>query len=360
MAATLDAAGAKGLARPHAAQQQRPRGPHPLPLFLDIVRRVVGEDRARLVRVLRAVDSYQSHAWRRALPAMPVLEKAGSACLRDYGGAGRPTLFVPSLVNPPSVLDLAEDRSLLRWLAERGVRPLLVDWGAPGTAERGLDVAGYVRERLLPLVEALGEPVDLVGYCLGGTMALAAAHHPRVARVATVAAPWDFAGYPRARRDELAAYWHSVRQAAGALGAMPMDLVQPAFWSLDPAGAVAKYERFAGMDPDSDAARAFIAVEDWANDGPPVALPAATECFDDFFAANRPGRGDWCADPAAAGKPILTVVSRTDRIVPAASAPPFGERLEIAAGHVGMVIGSGARNQLWEPLLHWLRARPAL
>src|SRR4051794_41544336 len=96
------------------------------------------------------------------------------ASLRDYGGAGAPVLFVPSLINPPSILDL-EGKSLLRWLAGRGrVRPLLVDWGWDLAARAGLSVAGHVEDVLLPLIEAAGGDVALVGYCLGGTMAFGA------------------------------------------------------------------------------------------------------------------------------------------------------------------------------------------
>ena len=34
--------------------------------------------------------------------------------------------------------------------------------------------------------------------------------------------------------------------------------------------------------------------------------------------------------------------------------PRAGERLNLARGHVGMVVGSGARAELWEPLAAWL------
>ena len=52
-----------------------------------------------------------------------VLWRGGSARLLDYGGAGRPVLFVPSLVNRAYILDLAPGRSLVRHLAARGRRP---------------------------------------------------------------------------------------------------------------------------------------------------------------------------------------------------------------------------------------------
>ena len=51
---------------------------------------------------------------------------------------------------------------------------------------------------------------------------------------------------------------------------------------------------------------------------------------------------------------ILNIVSTTDRIVPAATAVRAGERIDLALGHVGMVVGSRAKEALWEPLAGWL------
>ena len=118
---------------------------------------------------------------------MPALAEA-HARARDYGGEGRGA-FVPSLINPPNVLDMG-DRSLLRWLAGRGRRVLLLDWGWPGPERRAMSVAGHIEAILLPLMKDVGEPVDLVGYCLGGTMALAAAGPGSARSVAAIAAPW--------------------------------------------------------------------------------------------------------------------------------------------------------------------------
>src|SRR3546814_13272998 len=79
-----------------------------------------------------------------------------------------------SLINPPFVLDLGA-RSLLRWLAGRGHRVLLVDWGTPAPDERDLNEAGHVERLLLPLHARLGTPPVLGGSFPGGTTALAAA-----------------------------------------------------------------------------------------------------------------------------------------------------------------------------------------
>jgi polyhydroxyalkanoate synthase len=313
----------------------------------------------RLARALDGLRRYQE-AERPALPEPPaaVAERLG-ASLRDYGGSGPTVLFVPSLINPPSILDLP-GRSLLRWLAQGGrVRPLLLDWGWDVEARASLSVADHVGEVLLPLVEALGERPALVGYCLGGTMALAAAGALR-APVAAIAAPWRFSGFPDESRAMLARLWEGAKATSEALGCLPMEVLQSAFWSLDPARTVAKFEAYADMEEGSAEARAFVTLEDWANDGPPLPHEAARELFEDLFGNDVTGRGAWILpDPAALPCPVLDIVSTSDRIVPAASATGAGERLELAQGHVGMVVGGRAREALWEPLADWLSRNAA-
>src|SRR4051812_24750932 len=222
---------ATSLAPKFAAPQHRPR---PLPLFLAMLREQSAANPARLQAALAGLRKYQE-AERPAPPApMPAIGTAHGAALRDYGGAGPPMLFIPSLINPPNVLDMGE-RSLLRWLARQGRRVLLLDWGWPDADRQALSVAGHVEAIALPLMQGLGEPVDLVGYCLGGTMALAAAQLGPVRSIATLAAPWHFNGFLADSREQLGALWAGAQPAVEALGVLPMEALQSAFWSLDPA-----------------------------------------------------------------------------------------------------------------------------
>ena len=327
--------------------------------FLGLVMAAVDGDAARLAAVLAGVRAYQAHPYQRAPQDRPVVARCGAARLLDYGGSGPPVVFVPSLINPPTVLDLAEENSLLRWLSGQGVRSMLVDWGTPAAAELALDIDGYVTKRLLPLLGAVGERVALAGYCLGGTMAVAAAALHPVTRLAMIATPWRFAGYDAEHRRVVASWWQAAVPVATALGALPMDLVQPLFWGLDPRAASAKFAAFARMDPDSPGARAFVALEDWANDGPPLAVPAARQCFEDFFERDAPGAGEWTIDgtvidPAVLRVPLANFISTRDRIVPVAAAADAGTCLQLPAGHVGMVVGSQAKALLWEPLRDFL------
>jgi polyhydroxyalkanoate synthase len=312
-------------------------------------------------RALAGLRRYQEAERPPPPEPMPVVAAALGASLRDYGGDGPPILFVPSLINPPNVLDMA-DRSLLRWLAGRGPRVLLLDWGWPGPERSGLSVAGHVEKILLPLMGAIAEPVGLVGYCLGGTMALAAAQLGPARSIATIAAPWHFNGFPDEARERLARLWADSQPTVAALGLLPMEVLQCAFWNLDPARTVSKFEAFA--DFGESEARTFIQLEDWANDGPPLSRAAALEMFEHLFAADVTGTGNWrvsgqVIDPAALSIPLLNVVSTTDRIVPDASAVEAGERIDLALGHVGMVVGGRAREALWEPLAAWLSRNAA-
>jgi polyhydroxyalkanoate synthase subunit PhaC len=346
------------------------RGPHPLAAHLAAswqAALALPDAQSAMTRFHTGLSAYQAHPACRTLSEMPVLAHAGAARLLDYGPpTGKPLLVIPSLINPATVLDLSAETSLLRWLSGQGFRPLLVDWGTPGDAERGFTLDDYVTETLLPLLLGLGEPVALLGYCLGGTLtaALAALAPNQVTRLALLAAPWDMMGYEADQRQRLRALWADWQIRAAPLGALPMEMLQLLFLSLDPALALTKFTKLAGLDPASAAAQDFVALEDWANGGPPLALPAGSQMFDHWYETGGPAHGWWIGDVDIKPTlhPALLVISQTDRIVPAAVAQPLADAwagsqaLSVNAGHVGMVVGSRRQALLWEPLRDFLSA----
>lgn len=313
------------------------------------------ERRAAALAGLRAFQAAERPAPR---PQKPAFATAGRATLRDYGGSGPVAVFVPSLINPPRVLDLARGNSLLRWMSRQGIRPMLVDWGTPGPEERNLDVTGHVEQLLLPLLRALSVPPVLVGYCLGGTMATAAAASTETAGLVQIAAPWHFSGYGDALSG-MSELWDSAYAPCEKLGLVPMEVLQSGFWQLDPRRTVAKFEKFATLKPGSAEARSFIALEDWANEGAPLTFGAGRQLFDDFLTADLPGRGKWevcgrAVHPERLDIPMLSFVSTSDRIVPAATSADIGVQVQTSMGHVGMIIGARARSALWQPLVDWI------
>ncbi len=314
--------------------------------------------------LIAGIAAYRRHPYRRELADPPVCWSAGSTRLLDYGGRGPAMLLVPSLVNRFTVLDLSAERSMARFLAAQGFRVLLLDWGWPGAAEAELDLDGLIMRRLVPVIEGLGA-VILVGYCMGGLLALAASlRAPQVRGLALLATPWDFhAGDP----EMVAACARLHEQLAPLIalqGRLPVDVLQALFSLSDPPSVAAKYRAFAELDPDSERARQFVALEDWLNDGVPLTAPVARDCLDGWYAENRPMRGGWqvggaAVDPSALEIPCFIALPGRDRIVPPDSAAPLGRLIpgavvhRPAAGHVGMVAGLQAEASLWRPLAAW-------
>lgn len=335
-----------------------------------VLRRLLREDRA----LLAGIAAYRRHPFERRLPDPPTAWTEGETRLLDYAPpapAGPPVVFVPSLVNRAQVLDLMEGRSLLRFLAGQGVRPLLLDWGWPGKAERAFTLTDYVAGRLERMLAAMPQPVVLVGYCMGGLLALAAAlrRPDRVAAIGLLATPWDFHATPEeaARAGAAAALLPGLEPILQATGALPVDAIQTLFAGVDPWGIPQKFRAFARMDQASARAALFVALEDWLNDGVPLAAPVAREALGGWYGANTPARLAWriagaVVDPAAVAMPAFLAIPHRDRIVPPASARALAARLppgavlhEAAAGHIGMAAGTGAEAALWRPLLSWLR-----
>jgi poly(3-hydroxyalkanoate) synthetase len=325
--------------------------------------------------LIEGIAAYRRHPWRRRMQEPPAVWQEGASRLLDYSGsdAGPAVLFVPSLINRAYVLDLAPGHSMMRWLAQQRIRPLLLDWGWPEAKERRFTLTDYIAGRLERALTAAcslaGGPVILAGYCMGGTLAVAAAtRRPDLIRaLGLLAAPWGFHAAGSELPVQLASWVPALEPALAVSHALPVDVIQAMFALLDPWGVADKYRAFARLDPASERARLFVALEDWLNDGVPLAAPVARECLTGWYGANTPARGDWQVaglpvDPAGLRMPALVVAPQRDRIVPPESARPLSELIPHAtllapqAGHIGMAAGSRAQAVLWEPLLEWLTA----
>jgi poly(3-hydroxyalkanoate) synthetase len=329
-----------------------------------VLQRLLREDAA----LARGITAYRAHPHRRTLPDPPVIWREGSARLLDHGGAGPPVLFVPSLVNRAHVLDLDEGASLMRFLAAEGLRPLLLDWGWPEAAERGMTLTDHIAGRLERALLALPGPVVLAGYCMGGLLALAAAlrRPDRVTALVLLATPWDFHVDPQA--EGVGRLLPTLEPQMAPAGALPVDAIQGLFALLDPFALAAKFRAFGRMDQDSARARRFVVLEDWLNDGIPLPAPVAREAIGGWYGANAPARGEWRVAglpvrPTEWTRPAFVAIPSRDRIVPPASAAALAAALpgavvhEAQAGHIGMVAGQSAEAALWRPLLEWLRTR---
>ena len=325
-----------------------------MPLFLELVREVSARDPKLAADALAGLRVYERAARRARPPPKPEVARIRDATLRDHGGEGRTIILVPSLINPPRILDLDEQVSLAGAISRMGRRALLLDWGK--AEERSeLSVAGHIEELLLPLLRSMGEPVALAGYCLGGTMAIAAANLMPVERVVTLAAPWRFARYrelPRRAAGHVAPLRSGskiARRTADGGSAGRLLVTRPG-----PDGAKVRGVRAAR--PGSADARRFVELEEWANEGEPLPYPAASELVEELFGADRPGSGRWIIGGRAVGDalamPAVHLTAQRDLIAPPQTVAS-GDVIAIPSGHVGMIVGS-ARKQLHEALARFL------
>lgn len=335
----------------------------------------------RVRTMLDGVRQYQTHPFARQAEEPPTFHREGSLRLLDYGpdygeGDSPALVAVPSLINPAYILDLGPGQSLMRHLGTTGHRPLLVDWGAPKGEELSFDPGDYVTRRLEPalrkVVEETGQPVTLLGYCMGGNLALAAAARlpDLVGALVFLATPWDFHAQSAVQSRSTAAIFTGTLAMMDGRQTVPMEMMQLFFASLDPTLVDRKFRRFAAMDPASANAELFVAIEDWNNSGAPLAKDVAARCLNDWYAHNLTARGKWqvtgsVIDPATIRQPALVIAPEADRIVPPASALaladalPNATRRRAAGGHVTMIVGKRARQSLWEPLGHWLQTQAA-
>ena len=338
-------------------------------------REVLAETLRQDAALISGIAAYRRHPYVRDLMEPQAVWAEGDTRLLDYGGDGLPVVFVPSLVNRAYVLDLASGHSMLRWLAGQGIRPLLLDWGWPGEVERRFTLTDYVAGRLERALVAAGAvagtPVVLAGYCMGGTLAVAAAERRSdlLRGLVLLAAPWDFHADDKSRAETLARALPLFEPALAFNGTLPVDLLQVLFALLDPWGVAEKYRAFARLDPTGPRAQLFVALEDWLNDGVPLAAPVARECLTGWYGDNTPARGTWRIAgmnvmPEAIRTPCFIAAPARDRIVPPESARPLARLIpgavlhEPAAGHIGMAAGGTAERVLWRPLRDWLRTLP--
>lgn len=332
------------------------------------------EGLARHEAMLAGIEAYRHHPYARDLPDPPVIWRQGTTRLLDYrqtGHAdGQPVLVVPSLVNRAYILDLTARRSLMRDLAARGLAPFLVDWDAPGAEELTFDLDAYVARlgQALDNVAALsGRKVAVLGYCMGGNLALALAttHPAPVASLALLATPWDFHAGHQAHGALVRALGQGLGSLIDGAGCLPVDMLNAMFASLDPNLVARKFAAFARLKRRSARARDFVALEDWANDGVALAGPVARQCLFGWYGDNDPLRENWRIGgtpvlPQGISVPTLVVIPARDRIVPPQSSEPLAASIpgakvmRVRGGHVGMLLSARAKTEVYGPLARWL------
>ena len=289
-----------------------------------------------------------------------------------------PVLLVPSLINKHYVLDLLPKRSFVEYLVQQGHDVFLIDWGTPSAEDRYLtfdDICGrYLARALRVACKASGQPkAHVLGYCLGGTMAVihAAANPERVASLVALAAPINF------HDDGLLSVWtrshaFDVNAIVDACGNVPWPLMQASFQPLKPTLNAVKVRSLLERSEDDVFLDTFFAIETWGVDN--IDFPG--ECYrryiDELYRGNALLAGEFRlgGKPARLENikcPTLAVTFEHDHIVPHASCGILLDRIgatdkaqvHLPGGHVGAVISKRASSTLWPKLSTWWAAHDA-
>lgn len=287
-----------------------------------------------------------------------------------------PVLIVMSLVSRSYILDLRPGNSFIELLLGAGLDVFMVDWGSATAADSQNRLETYV-DRYLPEAvsaaceEAGSDEVTMIGYCLGGVLALlyASRGDARLRSLVLMATPVDFdhmgllAGLVRDGRI-------NAKEMTGPDGNIPPDAIKAAFRLRRPTADVVRYVNLWENLWSDEYVESYQAMNRWANDHVPFAGAAAAQLVDQVVRKNRLKEGSLrlgrrTAHLRSVTCPLLNVMAVKDDIVPLGAAEPIlglvgselREELRLPAGHVAMVAGRRAVTENIPRIVAWIGKR---
>jgi polyhydroxyalkanoate synthase len=297
-----------------------------------------------------------------------------------------PILLVPPLAAPAWCFDLRHGCSVAEHLIARGYPTYVVDYGPISFSDRALGLEHWVDDVLPNAIEAVvrdsgHDEIQLVGWCLGGIIALlaTAARELPVRSVGLVASPFDFTEVRM-----IAPLRRLASLTGGALGTTlyrmlggaPAPLVSLGFRATAIDRYVTKPVVLAQHLHDRDWLAHSQAVDEYMANM--LAYPGRTfgQLYHQFFRVNELAGGkivlgEGEIDLAHVDVPVLSIAGTSDVLAPVdavhhvASLLPNSPdvRLETApGGHLGVLTGRSAVRSTWIFLDEFLAdydARPA-
>jgi len=276
-----------------------------------------------------------------------------------------PLLWVYSLVNRPYILDLTPGNSLIERLRNEGFDVYLLDFGEPDERDAGNTLetyVGYVGDAIAAAVhESNDVTVNLIGYCLGGIIALLGlAGNPgwQVRSLTTIAAPADMR--------ELGPLTNLARESnievddlVDDTGNVPANILANWFMTVKPTGRITQYADLAESMWSDEYMAAYQLITGWVADQVPVAGAAARDMLDNLIRSDSlPLRGTCMlggrqVDLKNITVPFRSIVAEADDLSPpAASAALPGlvgsadsRELRLPGGHVGLMVGRSAHKR---------------
>ncbi|WP_120632754.1 class III poly(R)-hydroxyalkanoic acid synthase subunit PhaC [Ruegeria sp. EL01] len=297
-----------------------------------------------------------------------------------------PVLICYGLIGRYTMIDLQEDRSLVRNLLARGVDLYVVDWGHPNRSDQCLMLDDYVDWYLEDCVDAIcadsgADQVTLLGICEGGVFStIYAARHPeKIKNLMLTITPIDFhadAVDPEESHGFINLWTRNLRddditRLVDAFGTLPGDIMSSVFQQMTPANTMTKYN-LGIVDAFKDEAKLknFLRMEKWLADRPNHPGEAAKQWLIDLYKENRlvDGTLQISGEPVDLAKitmPVLNVYAKGDHIIPPPCSTALGQHvgtkdyseLALPGGHVGVYVSSKSQGIVGDGIFNWLSER---
>lgn len=295
-----------------------------------------------------------------------------------------PVLISYGLFGRQTMIDLQEDRSLVRNLLGEGIEVYVVDWGTPTRADQFITLDDVIDDYLRSCVEFVisqndGKPITMFGICEGGTFATAlAATRPELfAGLALAITPIDFEGDPDNfwPGEGFLNTWiqnlsnDDVDLLIDTHGMLPGAMTGAVFSSLTPVTSMTKYNLgLAKMDGNEAAMLNFLRMEKWIADRPDHPGAAGKQWLNELYRENQLVKGEFQlsgekVDLAKITCPVLNIYALKDHIVPASCTKVLGkylkksqyEEIGFPGGHVGVFVSGKAQGVVAGGLIEWMK-----
>jgi len=301
--------------------------------------------------------------------------------LRDFSldSEGQPVLLcAPFALHGAAICDLVKGHSLVATLREAGLRRLFVtDWRSATPEMQSLGIDNYLAD-LNVLVDEIGAPVDLIGLCQGGWMALlyAARFPQKVRKLVLAAAPVDIKAAPSAlsalaEASSLVVFRELVRLGDGLVpGGKVLKFWGPETIEQEDIRIILESDERIGSPGFTNLEAAFRAWHAWTLDLPGLFF---LETVEKLYHKNEIATGTFEAlghriDLKEVTVPIFLLAAREDELVapeqllaverlvgtPSSSM----QKTTIDGRHIGLFVGKAALQNVWPEIARWLADAP--